>query len=211
MSELARRLSKDFEAYLDRSGDGIKRGASALADFLSRGANAGVADMEAALYGSRVKPGAVLTDAGYVDGEALKQGRYDSGLEPEGNFTRAMTLMGGAMSPARGSGIAAKAASIPAPAWARAASDVDIYMNPTAAELGKILRDPEGGKAMSLLGSPETGYAAWRREAAPLHEDMVDILDQLGIMKYSPEAIPDTGVATFPEEALEFMGRTKAR
>lgn len=209
MSDLARMLGGD--TYASRSVDGIKRGASALAGFLSRGANAGIADMEAALYGSRVKSGAVLTDAGYVDGEALKQGRYDSGLEPEGTLSRALMLMGGVMTPARGSGIAAKAASIPAPAWARAASDVDIYMNPTAAELGKILRDPEGGRAMSLMGSPETGYAAWRREAAPLHEDMVDILDQLGIMKYNPNAIPDTGVATFPEEALEFMGRVKPK
>lgn len=95
MSELARLLGGDN--YASRSISGLKRGGRALADMLSQGANQGVGDMEAALYGSRVKPGAVMTDAGYVDGDALKQGRYDSGLEPEGTLSRALMLTGGAI------------------------------------------------------------------------------------------------------------------
>lgn len=101
MSELARRLAgtaPQEEGVLAR----LLRG-------LGRAAQSGVDDMNAALSGYRVKPGAVLTDAGYVMPEDLARGNYDSATEREPDTLRALTLFGGAMTPARGAGIAAKA------------------------------------------------------------------------------------------------------
>lgn len=101
MSDLARRLAGNApqeEGILAR----LLRG-------FGRAAQSGVDDMNAALTGYRVKPSAVLTDAGYVMPEDLARGNYDSATEREPDTLRALTLFGGAMTPARGAGIAAKA------------------------------------------------------------------------------------------------------
>lgn len=168
-SVLARMLGGDN--YMSRSADGFKRGASSLADFLTRGANAGIEDMQAALSGYRVPQGAVLTDAGYVMPETLAQGRYDSAAEREPDTMRALTLMGGAMSPARGAGIAAKAGAeakaaasaahalpmdeasrmqraremgFDVPAWHVTANDVDAF------DLGRASPTAKWGEAVYL-------------------------------------------------------------
>lgn len=102
-------LLADFHEYVRRSGDGLSRGASALSGLLASGAEQGIDDMQSALSGYRVPQGSILTDAGYVMPEILAQGRYDSAAEREPDTMRALTLFGGAMTPARGAGIAAKA------------------------------------------------------------------------------------------------------
>lgn len=108
MSDLAKYLMGDN--YLTRSASGVKRGVSALADSLMGGAQAGVEDMQAALSGVRVKPGAILTDAGYVMPDAQGNADFSQvGMERESDLARMLTLFGGAMTPAKGVGIAAKA------------------------------------------------------------------------------------------------------
>ena len=99
MSELARYLAGDN--YLNRSASGLKRGLSALADSLIARSNEGTENMQAALSGVRVKPGAILTDAGYVMPDASGQPDFAQvGMEREPDVLRALELFGGA-SPAK--------------------------------------------------------------------------------------------------------------
>ena len=108
MSELARFLAGDN--YLNRSASGLKRGLSALADSLVARSNEGTENMQAALSGVRVKPGAILTDAGYVMPDDSGQPDFSQvGMEREPDVLRALELFGGAMTPAKGAAIAAKA------------------------------------------------------------------------------------------------------
>lgn len=107
MSDLARYLAGDN--YLTRSASGLKRGLSALADSLVARSNEGAENMQAALSGVRVKPGAILTDAGYVMPDASGQADFSQvGLEREPDVLRAMELFGNIMGPVKGVGIAAK-------------------------------------------------------------------------------------------------------
>lgn len=107
MSELARFLAGDN--YLTRSASGVKRGLSALADSLIARSNEGTENMQAALSGVRVKPGAILTDAGYVMPDASGQPDFSKvGMEREPDVLRALELFGNIMGPAKGAAIAAK-------------------------------------------------------------------------------------------------------
>jgi hypothetical protein len=107
MSDLARYLAGDN--YLTRSASGIKRGLSALADSLTARSNEGIENMGAALSGVRVRPGAILTDAGYVMPDASGQPDFTQvGLEREPDTLRLLELFGSAMTPARGASVAAK-------------------------------------------------------------------------------------------------------
>jgi hypothetical protein len=64
------------------------------------------------------------------------------------------------------------------------ASDVNIYHNPTRAEAAKVLREPEGGGAAALLGE-QGNWFLWRRDAAPFHHEMLDLLEERGHYTYS--------------------------
>lgn len=90
-----------------------KRDSTSILDqfvaWLAKGSKQGIDDMNAAFSGYRVPNGAVLTDAGYVMPQNVAQGNYDSALQREPDTFRALTLLGGAMTPARGAGIAARA------------------------------------------------------------------------------------------------------
>jgi hypothetical protein len=107
MSDLARYLAGDN--YLTRSASGIKRGMSALADSLTARSNEGIENMGAALSGVRVRPGAILTDAGYVMPDASGQPDFTQvGLEREPDTMRLLELFGSAMTPVKGASLAAK-------------------------------------------------------------------------------------------------------
>jgi hypothetical protein len=107
MSDLARYLAGDN--YLTRSASGIKRGLSALADSLTARSNEGIENMGAALSGVRVRPGAILTDAGYVMSDASGQPDFTQvGLDREPDTLRLLELFGSAMTPVKGASVAAK-------------------------------------------------------------------------------------------------------
>jgi len=67
------------------------------------------ADEPTALSGVRVRPGAILTDAGYVMPDASGQPDFTQvGLEREPDVLRMLELLGSSMTPVKGMGVAAK-------------------------------------------------------------------------------------------------------
>jgi hypothetical protein len=151
MSDLARYLAGDN--YLTRSSSGLKRGLSALADSLVARSNEGTENMQAALSGVRVKPGAILTDAGYVMPDASGQPDFSQvGLEREPDVLRALELFGGAMTPAKGAAIAAKSGT-----GGKVAADV-VSSRAAAMETARQ-------NAIKMLGLPENNTAMDRARA----------------------------------------------
>ena len=115
--------------------------------------------------------------------------------------------LAGNLAPVEGGSVAGMfAGHVPPPPWTQGASEVPLYLNPTRQEIVDILRDPEGRGAAALLGSPEQGYAAWRRDSAPMHDEMFRVLEERGLMQFDPNRPFDRTVVTSPGQAKQFMG-----
>lgn len=98
----------DISEYLRRSGSGLKRGYDDTMSGWGSATDEMAGNMQDALSGVRVVPGAIMTDAGYVDPRSWEQGGADSGMERVPDIIRALELFGSAMAPGRVGGIAAK-------------------------------------------------------------------------------------------------------
>ena len=81
-----------------------------------------------------------------------------------------------------------------------------LFKNPDDTELTKILRDPSGGGAIAMLGDGEGNWWAWRREASPMHDDMINHMETQGLAQFNNRAGIQKVTAKSFEEAKKIMG-----
>jgi len=93
----------------------------------------------------------------------------------------------------------------PRPSWAKAATDVPMYQNPTREEIGRILQDPQSGRAVALLEDGRGEWYGWRRDNADVHLLMSHDLEERVGAKF-PQGEPlNRHTAESVEEAMEIM------